>query len=260
MFSERDKILAYEFIQKNMPDVSQRLDDLDVAWATEASYNAVIEGAVLFWGTMKEEVGLLELEYKEKYPASKRVTKLAHDLLVSLYELYDNVRRFELSAKDNELFKAAVSMRHYLTHGHTGKQPWYIRLDREGARFDWALGVDIAFLISELGQTAMRMQDKNKPFIIETAKSGERYVNINFILEEAIFFLESEYELITSTLSGRVDDHIDFLVSDLDLPEPYSKVIRHLIDEHIKEDAKREHLAKENADMPRVVPPDEDDE
>lgn len=259
-FTEKEIIRAYQFIKDEMHPVYEALNTLEIAWATEASYNTTIEQAALFWDTMRADIKILELDSMEAELANKQISGLTHDLLVSLYELYENMQWFKLKAKDNAFVLASVALRACMSHGNKGRRPWYVKLEREDAKFEWALGIDLAFVSSELGQTAMRLHKPNRLYIVGIAENGERYVNISRILEKTIAHLESEYASISKTLGARVANSKEFLESDLDMQVPVPEIVRHLISHHIGEDMHRVEMKKENDDLLSVVPPDEDDE
>ena len=125
---------------------------------------------------------------------------------------------------------------------------------REKTLFKWALGVDLAYVVSELKQTSGRLYDFNSEYLQGLVDDGEEYVNLSYILEQTISFLQSAYEGLSGALAGQVGQAVGFLQSDMGVYETIPEIARHLIDTHIEEDANRDQLAEENKQLARIVP------
>lgn len=255
MYSEKEIFDTYIDLRQNMPKISRGFDALELSWSAEARYNRVIRKAVKFWKALEAEISELGDSDLEKTPASEEVNELTHDLFVALYELSKDLKFFEFAVNDDEYFEASVALRSYLSHGHAGRTAWYVKLrDNKDQMFKWALGMDLVYILAELGHSGTRLFPRNSRYLQKLAARGDKYANLSELLEETITVLQEEYQQISNDLLSEANEAIDFLRSDMDLDEPLPDIVQYLIGVHIDEDEHRQRWAAKNEALPLIVP------
>lgn len=252
MAEQRDVVYAYKYILENMSDVAERLNKLELVSSAEESYSTLMERAKRFWGMLKRDIGKLsDLEPGDKAATNRKTMRVTRDLMGDIYNFSVDIKMFELDIHNDRHFQFALLLRHTALHGHKNVPAYYMKL-QQGKTFEWMMGIDLAYVIRDLGQTATRLWPSNYELFLEYVDEGNEYFNLSKLLGDALSSLEKGYKVITAALAVEAEAAKDYL-SNTDIPEGVPSATHEAIRLCIERDSDRVRLAKANLRLPPVM-------